>query len=309
MSTRPPILYTGDTIGVVTLGSPLDAQTINERIQFLRNIGFNVIIGEHVYDYNGFLAGSDVERASDLMRMFEDERVKAIIPVRGGVGVAGILPHLNYDIIRANPKIITGYSDITILLNVLFQLSDLITLHSLMLINFRPETASYNFDQFFQSTSTLTAPRLINNPPGTQLVSLIPGNVTGQMVGGNLSSFADTLGTPYEIDTTGKIIFLEEVNEPVNKVYRDLNQLRLAGKFRDCAAIVMGECTNCSPQYGVTYEELINSFFIPLGKPLMINLATGHGYYKAAIPIGAQVNLNTASNTLTVLEPTVAARV
>lgn len=305
MATRPPILVTGDTIGIVTLGSPLDDETINERIQFLRNIGFNVVVGRHVYDYSGFLAGSDQERAADLMEMFRDTRVKAIMPVRGGVGVAGIIPFLDFNVIRANPKIITGYSDITILLNVLFQQANFITFHSLMLINFRSDTAPYNFNQFFQATSTLTSPRIINNPPGMALRSLVAGNVTGQIIGGNITSFIDSLGTPFEIDTRGRILFLEETNESINRVYRNLNHLRLSGKLRDCAGIILGECSGCRDEYGVDYEEMINDFFVPIGKPAMAGLATGHGYFKAAIPIGASVNLNTINNTLTVLEPTV----
>ena len=305
MATKPPLLVTGDTVGIVTLGSPLDDDTINARIDFLRSIGFNVVVGRHVYEFSGFIAGSDQNRAADLMAMFQDKRVKAIIPVRGGVGVAGIIPFLDFNIIRANPKIVTGYSDITILLNVLFQQADLITFHSLMLINFRSDTTAYNFNQFFQAVSTLTSPRIIDNPPGVSLRSLIPGNVTGQIVGGNITSFIDSLGTTFEIDTRGKIIFLEETNESINRVYRNLNHLKLAGKFRDCAGIILGECSGCREEYGVDYETLINSFFLPLGKPTMAGLATGHGYFKAAIPIGAMANLNTTNNMLTILEPTV----
>jgi len=137
------------------------------------------------------------------------------------------------------------------------------------------------------------------------LVSKVPGNVTGPIVGGNLTSFIGTLGTPYEVDTRGKILFLEETHEPINTVYRYMNHLKLAGKFQDCIGIIMGECTECQVAYGTSYQDLINNFVVPLGKPLMTNLATGHGTYKAAIPIGAMVNLNTVNNTLTVLEPTV----
>jgi muramoyltetrapeptide carboxypeptidase len=228
-----------------------------------------------------------------------------ILPTRGGVGVAGILPYLDYGVIARNPKIVTGYSDITILLNMLYFQSDLITFQSLLLIDFRPETPPYNFNQFFTATSTLTAPRVIQNPPGIPLVSRIAGNVTGPIIGGNLTSLADTLGTPYEIDTRGKILVLEETHEPINTVYRYINHLKLAGKFNDCLGIIMGECTGCEPAYGKTYEDLINDIIVPLGKPLMTNLTTAHGLFKAAIPIGATVNLNTVNNTLTVLEASV----
>ncbi|MDD7795514.1 S66 peptidase family protein [Clostridium sp. 'White wine YQ'] len=305
MATRPEILRPGDTIGIVTLGSPLFENVINERIKTLENMGFSVVLGKYVYSYSGYLAASEQERASDLMEMFRNPNVKAIMPSRGGVGVEGIVPYLDYPFIAQNPKIVTGYSDITILLNALYRWANLITFHSLMLIDFRPTTPAYNFNQFFTATSTVTSPRKLENPPGRQLVSRVPGNVTGPIIGGNLASFVGNLGTPFELDTSGKILLLEEVHEPINTVYRYINHLRLAGKFRDCAGIIMGQCSLCEPAYDKNYEDLINEVMIPLNKPLMTNLATGHGRFKMAIPIGAQANLNTYDNTLTILEPTV----
>jgi muramoyltetrapeptide carboxypeptidase len=305
MATRPPILRAGDTVGIVTLGSPPDAGTIDVGIQTLESMGFNVLVGEHAYSNAGIVAASAMERASDLMNMFENPEVRAIIPTRGGTGVADIIPYLDYDVIRSNPKIITGYSDITILLNVLYQFADLITFHSLLLLNFRPSTPAYNFNQFFTATSTITAPRPLENPPGMPLISRIQGNVTGTIVGGNLASFVDTLGTPFEVDTKDRILFIEETHEAASRVYRMIAHFIHAGKFRDCAGIIMGECAGCYANYGKTYEDIINEVIVPLGKPLMTNLASGHGVYKMAIPIGAVTNLNTYDNTLTVLEPTV----
>lgn len=305
MAIRPPILRAGDTVGIVTLGSPRDSNTINARIQFLEGMGFKVVLGDYVYSEMGFVAATPQQRASDLMSMFENPDVKAIIPSRGGTGVADILPYLDYPAIARNPKILTGYSDITVLLNVLYLWANLISFHSLLLIDFRPTTPSYNFDQFFAATSTLTSPRPLLNPPGIPLISRVPGNVTGTIVGGNLTSFVDTLGTPFEIDTRGKILFIEETHEAVSHVYRLLTHLNNAGKINDCAGIIMGECSNCEVSYGKSYNDLITEVVVPFGKPLMTNLASGHGYYKMAIPIGAVANLNTYNNTLTILEPTV----
>jgi muramoyltetrapeptide carboxypeptidase len=305
MAVRPPILRAGDTVGIVTLGSPRDSSTISSRIKTLEDMGFKVIVGKYVYSSSGFLAATSEQRASDLMDMFTNPEVRAIIPTRGGVGVADILPYLDYNTINRNPKIITGYSDITVLLNVLYMLANLITLHSLLLIDFRETTPAYNFDQFFTATSTLTSPRPLENPPGMPLISRIPGNVTGTIVGGNLTSFVDTLGTPFEINTKGNILLIEETHESVSRVYRLITHMIRAGKIDDCAGIIMGECTNCEESYGTAYEDLINEVIVPLGKPLMTSLASGHGYYKMAIPIGAVANLDTVNNTLTVLEPTV----
>lgn len=305
MAIKPPILQAGDTIGIVTLGSPLAAATINERIQVLESFGFNVVLGNYVYAQTGFLAGTDAQRADDLMNMFANEQVKMILPTRGGVGVEGILPFLDFNFIKNNPKLISGYSDITTLLNALTQMANIITLHSLMLIDFRQDTPAYNFDQFFLATSTFLPNRVIENPPNIPQISLVAGDVTGPIVGGNLTALISMLGTPYEIDTKGKILFLEETHEPVNTVYRYLNMLKLAGKFNDCIGIVVGECTNCPPAYNTSYMDLINEVIVPLGKPLMTNVMTGHGFYKAAIPIGATANLNTNTNTFTITEPTV----
>ena len=306
MVNRPPMLKSGDTFGIVTLGSPLDPVEIDERIDFVKSHGFQVVIGESVYANDGYLAGNDQMRAEDLMRMYQNPAVNAILPVRGGAGVAGILPYLDYRFIWEHPKIITGYSDITILLNVLYQLASQITFHRLLLLDFRASTPAYNFEQFLSATASTAAPRQILNPPEMPpMVGRVPGNVTGPLVGGNLTSFVGTLGTPYDINTKGKILFLEETHEPVNTVYRYINHLKLAGKFDDCAGILIGECTNCTDEYGKTYEDLITESLVPLGKPLLTGLASGHGKFKAAIPIGAIVNLNANDAALTVLHPTV----
>jgi muramoyltetrapeptide carboxypeptidase len=307
MATKPPRLQRGDTVGIVTLGSPLSSSIIDSRVSTLENMGYKVVLGKYVYSYNGIVAATAQQRAADLMSMFENRNVKMIVPSRGGTGVKDILPHIDYTIIQNNPKIVTGYSDITILLNILYQFSDLITFQSLLLIDFNANTPAYNFNQFFAATSTLTSPRVIQNPPGMQLNSLIRGNVSGPLVGGNLTSLVDTLGTPFEVNTKGKILLIEETHEPIDKVYRYLTHLIMAGKIQDCIGVVMGQCTNCITSYDTTYDDLINGVIFPLGKPLMANLSTAHGYYKAAIPIGANVNLNTINNTLTVLEPTVTA--
>lgn len=305
MAIVPPILKQGDTIGIVTLGSPLPAEIINERIVTLESMGFNVLLGQSVYAETGFLAGSAEMRAADVMTMFADNDVDMILPTRGGVGVAGILPFLDFNYIRTHPKIVSGYSDITILLNTLTQFANLVTFHSLLLLDFQISTPAYNFNQFFSITSNVSATRIIENPPEIAQLSLVPGNVTGQIVGGNLTAFISLLGTPYEIDTRGKILFLEDVHEPTNTVYRYLEMLEQARKFSDCLGIIMGECTECPAAYSTSYRDLIDAMIVPLGKPLMIQVTTGHGFYKTAIPVGATVNLNTIENRLTILEPTV----
>ncbi|HZG85851.1 LD-carboxypeptidase [Paenibacillus sp.] len=305
MATKPPMLRRGDTIGIVTLGSPLSAASIDAGIRRLESLGFRAVVGRHVYAAAGFLAGTDAERAADFMSMIENPAVRMILPTRGGVGVAGVLPHLDYGVIARNPKIVSGYSDITVLLNTLYRFSNLVSFHSLLLVNFAGTEPEYNFNQFYAATASTADSRTIANPEGRPLVGRVQGNVTGPIVGGNLTSLAGTLGTPYEVDTRGKILFLEETHEPINRVYRMVQQLEQAGKIRDCIGIVLGECTGCQTAYGTSYEDLIREVFVPLGKPLLTGLASGHGTYKAAIPIGAAANLNATNGTLTIVEPTV----
>ncbi|THF83509.1 S66 peptidase family protein [Cohnella fermenti] len=306
MAIQSPALRRGDTIGIVTLGSPLDADVIRERIRYVEGMGFKTVVGRHVFDQNGFLAGSERERAGDLMAMFADPRVRLILPSRGGVGVEGILPYLDFGLIRRCPKLLSGYSDITVLLNAIAQYSGLITLHSLLLIDFKPDTPAYNFEQFFAAASSPSVPRPILNPPEMPpLKGRVPGIAFGPLVGGNLTSLVGSLGTPYEIDTCGKVLLLEETHEPINTAYRYLEQLKLAGKFRDVAGIVMGECTNCTDAYGKTYDDLIEEFMVPLRKPLVTGIASGHGIYKAALPIGAFVHLDASAGRLTLLESAV----
>lgn len=305
MVTKPPALKAGDTIGIVTLGSPLAAEQINLGITTLQNMGYKTILGDHVYAANGFLSAGPRERASDLMKMFENPEVKMILPTRGGVGVEGILPYLDFPTIARNPKILSGYSDITILQNVLLEYANLLSFQSLMLLDFDKDIPQYNLDQFFAATSVREVPWQIENPPEIKKTSLVPGNVTGMIIGGNLTSFVGTLGTSFEVDTTGRILVLEETHEPANTVYRYLNHLAIARKLDVCAGIIMGECTGCEAAYGKTYDDIIQEFLVPLGKPLMTNVATAHGTLKAAIPLGASVNLNTYSNTITVMESVV----
>ncbi len=305
MAIRTPILKKGDTFGIIAPASPLDPAAIDAGIGFLEGLGYHVVLGEHVYAKDGYLAGTAEQRAADLMSMYKNPHVKVILPVRGGVGTEGILPYLDYRFIAEHPKIITGYSDVSILLNVIYQFCCQITHHSLMLLDFNDASPAYNFEQYFDDIATTLAPRQILSPPAMPTVSRVAGNVTGPLVGGNLVTVIGSLGTTFEINTKGKIFFLEEVNEPVNKVYRYILQLIVAGKFRDCIGIVMGECSDCTDEYGKSYDDLINEVLVPLGKPLLTNIACGHGKYKAALPIGAKVNLNTFANTLTLLEPTV----
>ncbi|GAK12755.1 LD-carboxypeptidase [Geomicrobium sp. JCM 19039] len=305
MAIRPERLEAGDTVGVVSVGSPLSREVIDERIAYLESLGLRVIIGEHTYEENGFLAGDDESRAEDFMNMVVNNEVKMILPVRGGVGVIGMLKYLDYNLIQANPKIVTGYSDVTILLNALYEFANVESLHSLMLIDFKLSTPAFNFDRFFTAVSEVNEPFRVENPPASSMRSLVPGIATGDIIGGNLTSLLGGLGTPYEWDARGKVLLIEEINDSTGRVYRGLQQLEEAGKLDGCEGFLIGRCSRCYPSYEVSFNQLIESFFVPIGKPTITNIMSGHGTYKTTIPIGAEVTMNADALTIESTRPLV----
>jgi muramoyltetrapeptide carboxypeptidase len=174
-----------------------------------------------------------------------------------------------------------------------------------MLKDFTPSTPSFNYESFFSTITNTDSPQNILNPPQMPLITKVPGIVIGPIVGGNVSSLIDSLGIPYQLDTRGKILFLEDVAEAITRMYRKLTHLQRTGLFDDCLGIIMGECTNCAVTYDINYNQLIDMLLKPLGKPLLTGLATGHGIYKVTIPLGAKIRLDTEAKSITIIEPVV----
>lgn len=296
----PPCIQKGDTIGIVTLGSPSKDEEIKRGTAVLTEMGYKVHLGEHILSQE-FPAAPPKVRATDLMQMFLNPKVKMILGSRGGTGVADILVHLDYKQIKQNPKILAGYSDFSILLNAVNQQTGLITYNTPMLLDLHPETPEFTINQLIQAISTRNKPYTLTNPSQMPLVCKVKGKAVGPLVGGNLTSIIGSLGTPFEINTNGKILFLEEINEYSTQIYRLLTHLIHAGKFRDVSGIILGEFTKCPTEYDTPYEQIVEKLLVPLGKPLLMNLATGHGKYKATLPIGALVRLDTESGAITIL--------
>ncbi|MBU3191729.1 LD-carboxypeptidase [Clostridium bowmanii] len=304
---KPKALKIGDTIGLVAPSSALrQADGLEKSISVLEEQGFIVVIGESCGKKYGYLSGSDELRAKDINRMFEDNTIDAVFCLKGGYGTPRILDKLDYDMIKENPKIFIGYSDITAIHIVLNQKCDLITFHG-------PMAASDMLGDFdeFSKKSYLNAITSINplgeidNPIGFEIKSMVPGVASGKIVGGNLSLIASTIGTPYEIDTLGKILFLEDVDEFTYSVDRMLTQLRLSGKLEDCVGIILGNFTNCLPQYedfDHTLMEVFNDIILKAKKPTIYNFMAGHCSPKITIPLGAEVLLDADSCILTIAE-------
>ncbi|MCK4257491.1 MAG: LD-carboxypeptidase [Halanaerobiales bacterium] len=293
---KPLALKEGDTVGLVALASPVDKESLEKGIEYLREAGYNVLIGEHVCERNGYLAGADESRAEDLHNMFMNEDVKAIFCVRGGYGSARIIKYLDFDLIKNNPKIFMGYSDITFLLNAIYQKTGLITFHGPMVASdmSRMDSKSYNaqaMDNIIVKTTELPE---ISWHSSVESLFIKEGLGIGELAGGNLSIIISSIGTPYEIDTKGKILFLEEVGEPTYRIDRMLNQLKMTGKLDEIAGLVFGESVNCNPRYAgeLTLLDLVKSYTEDLNVPVLFGVPLGHGFNKATLPIGAEVLLD-----------------
>ncbi|MCY6370280.1 S66 peptidase family protein [Clostridium ganghwense] len=299
-------LKQGDTIGLISPASPEDTSKIKKAISFLKSLGFKVKEGKHLYDKWGYLAGKDNDRAEDLMNMFLDKDVDMILCIRGGYGSMRILPLLNYQLIKNNPKIFMGYSDITTFLNIISSKCNLITFHGPMgSSNF---TDKDTLKSFLNTLITCDKPYVISNPKDKILNCRNGEYAEGKIVGGNLSLIASTLGTPYEIDTRGNILFIEEVSEEPYAIDRMLTHLHLSGKLQQCSGFILGQFTDCpSPSYSksLTLAQVIEDRLLSLNKPTLYNFMSGHDYPKLTLPIGVKARIDCNNARIEILEAVV----
>lgn len=296
----------GDTIGIISPASPESYDKIQQSISVISDLGFKVKTGNHVYDKLGHLAGTDKSRADDIMDAFLDDNIDMILCMRGGYGTMRLLPYLQFDVIMQNPKIFIGYSDITTLLNSFSSKSSLITFHGPMLTS---DWSNENtIDSFLFTLMEGTHPFCIENPFDTPLISNTDAEVQGELVGGNLSLICSTIGTPYEINTENKILFIEEVGEEPYAVDRMLTHLLLANKLQRCKGLLLGQFTDCTlPHYerSLTLDEVLQDRLFSMNKPILSNFMTGHGNPKLTLPIGANINLDCKNRKIHVLEAVV----
>jgi muramoyltetrapeptide carboxypeptidase len=243
------------------------------------------------------LAAPDKERAEELNEAFHDDKVNAVFCVTGGYGTLRMLPYLNYEMIRAHPKIFLGYSDITTLHIVLNQNSDLVTFHGPMIASeIGSEFTDYTEKWLLRALQENTPLGELTNPvDGPVLKTINEGEVKGKLVGGNLSLITHGLGTPYEIDTKGKILLIEDTDEPPYRVDRYLTQLWLANKLQDAAGVVIGEFTNYHPlsnEPSLTLWDVLRDRIEDSGKPAIYGLCFGHGKHHLTLPLGVEARLD-----------------
>ena len=291
---KPRKLRAGARIGVVNPAYWLEAERLQRAVEVFKGMGYEMVLGKSTGLREHQCAGSPSERAEDIMAMFEDPSIEAIICARGGYGGNRVLPLLDYDIIRANPKIFIGYSDITGLLTSIAQQSGLVTFHGPMLSTYGKQTLQYNLDTFQQvlsgqeNISVLSAPRC-------QALCLAPGIARGPLWGGNLTMVIERLGTPDQIETAGSILLLEDIDEKLYAFERMMLHLKSSGSLDHIKGLVIGEMLEMGDSktpFGKTTDEIVLDVCGDLDIPIISNFPCGHGDYQATLPISHEVEIH-----------------
>lgn len=308
---KPRALQKGQTIGLVATSSRLpEPERLPAAVSRLEAMGFRVKLSASCAARHGYLAGTDALRAESLHQMFRDDTVDAILCARGGYGATRILPLLDYDMIRANPKVFSGYSDVTALHAALSRHARMLTFHGLMAApDFGGDAADdFSLASFFRAVSNNAPIGPIDNPPGDARTCIAPGRAAGPLIGGNLTLIASCLGTPYAYDFDGAILFLEEVSERSYAVDRLLVQLRNAGVFARCAGVLLGAFVGCEPapeshdlRLSQIFEELLGN----VGRPVLSGVRFGHCAQKVTLPVGLLCEMDAEAGTITCPESAV----
>ena len=311
---KPPRLRLGDTVGLIEPAGFSDSMIEVEQIAgTIRAMGLVPKIGRHVAARHGYLAGTDAQRADDLMAMFTDPGVRAVFAIRGGWGCARILPLLDWDAIRSNPKLLIGYSDITALHLAFAAKAGFPTIHGPNAANSWQEQS---WDSLWRLAFTGEMPLLGNPTTSNEDISgrwrtttIRPGRAAGQLIGGNLSVLTALVGTPWLPDFRGAILFLEDIGEAEYRIDRMMSQLALSGILGRVAGVVFGQCTRCRTDtedyIGFTVPQVLRHYLEPLGIPAFHGANIGHVANQLCVPVGARVEMDADAGTIRVLEPAV----
>ena len=311
-SKKPPRLRIGDTVGVVSPASTLSSDDGLDRAEhWIRGMGLVPKFGPNAGGRHGYLAGTDAERAADLNAAYADPEVKAVFAVRGGWGGARILPLLDWQTIRASPKLLIGFSDITALHLAFAARAGFPTIHG---GNATSSWRKASWESLWRLAFAADTPILggaeIEAETGRPARTVTGGRASGRLLGGNLTILSTLMGTGWLPDLKGAVLFLEDVNEAEYRVDRMFQQLKLAGVLDSLAGIIFGQCTSCAttePDYtGFTIDQLIDHYFAPLGIPAISGFDSGHIANQLCLPSGARVELDADARTVRSLEPVVA---
>lgn len=288
---QPEFLKKGDTIGIVACARKISAEELQPAIDILKNWGLNVKTGKNIFNVNHQFSGTDDERAADLQTMLNDNSIKAIISARGGYGAVRIIDKIDFTAFKQHPKWIVGYSDITVLHSHIHNIG-IQTLHATMPINFGVDadaTESLRKALFGEKLEYTTASHLLNRK----------GTAEGIIVGGNLSLLYALCGSISDIDTKGKILFIEDLDEYLYHIDRMMMNLKRSGKLSDLAGLIVGGMTDMKDNtipFGKTAEEIILDAVKEYNYPVCFNFPAGHVDKNIALIFGRKANLTVAQN-------------
>ncbi len=314
---KPQRLTKGDTIGLIAPGSGIGRLSFEKAIANLKKLGFKPHYTKNLRVNKSFLGGTDQQRVDDIHYMFSNTDVKGILCIRGGYGSNRLLPLIDYELIRNNPKVFMGYSDITALLYGIYSQTGLVCFHGPVGIS---SFTGYSTDIFIKELAKAKSKIIIKRPKEWaekldttyKVVKINPGIAKGKLVGGNLSVLVALIGTPYDIDFTDKIVFLEDIGEKPYRIDRMLTQLVQSGKLGKAAGVALGifkECDYAPEDEGydtsLSLQEVLKDRLSNLQIPIVYGLPFGHIKDNATIPFGIQAKLNVDENSLTIMEPAV----
>jgi muramoyltetrapeptide carboxypeptidase len=308
---KAPALKRGDTIVFVAPAGPVEMPRINAYAAQLEKAGYKVVIPKGIERKTGFLAGTDEERAAELNAAIRDPSVRAIFPCRGGYGLTGILDRIDYAALRKDPKVITGFSDLTALHLAIACEAQVVTFHSPMTMrdlwqeDKEVAFAAQSFrravfaDQYKKDAVGYVIAVPVDKPKPQRLVG---GKARGRLLGGSLTLICSTLGTRYAIQPKSAVLFIEDVNEAPYRIDRSLSQLRLAGVLDGVAGVVIGNFSSKEPKDAQEIERVLREYFSALKVPVVMNFPVGHILNNATLPHGALVELDGDAPSLRLLE-------
>ncbi len=312
---KPKPLQPGDTVGLITPSSYVsDPDELDFARRFCEFFQLKVKVGKNVGQRYGYLAGTARQRVDDLHAMFSDSDVRGVFCIRGGYGSAQMLNLIDYELIRRNPKIFLGYSDITALHTAIGRRTGLVTFHGPVSLSHASRWSEEHLRKALFESAPLGAQ---SNPPDANplqpahtMRTVRAGTARGPLAGGNLTLLSTTLGTPFEVETAGRILLMEDIGEDIYRIDRMFTQLRLAGKLQQAAGILVGECKDCPPpghDSAYSLGEVIDYLLGDLGIPVLYGLSFGHTTDQVTMPLGVMASLDAGAKQLVIEEAAVSA--
>lgn len=306
---KPKKLKHGEVIGIISpASSPDDLTRINRGVTYLEKLGYRVEVGKNVGLKEGYLAGSDKQRLDDLHDMFRNKNVRAIFSVRGGYGSGRLLDKIDYNLIKKNPKIFVGYSDINALQSAFFTKTGLISFAGPMVaVDFHDEVSPFTEEIFWRTITSDKKIGKLHNPRNEKFFTLNKGRGVGRIIGGNLSLLTSLMGTEYFPKMKDAILLLEDISEAPYRVDRMLNQLRLAKLFKQIKGVILGHFVDCvendPSKASFTLNEVIIQYFpSQLKIPVLYNVKHGHIKDNITIPYGVKCTLNASLGFIEIME-------